>query len=271
MKQLIRFAKAEATGNDFVVVDAAELDLDRVGPETIKRLCDRHFGVGGDGAIMIREDSDSDFIFDYYNADGYKSTMCGNGSRAAVLTANVFGYVKRNQELFFKAPDGIHRARIESNDRIRVEILTDNRPEMFDHDPFGLPGEMQPVAFLNTGVPHLVIQAERDIEMIDVATIGSRLRHESRFPEGTNVNFVQVCEDRSIKIRTYERGVEAETLACGTGVTASALALWTQTAAAGNRRCVETRGGLIQVIRDAGSVFIEGPARVVFVGEYLLN
>lgn len=270
MRRLIRFSKAEATGNDFIIIRAKELDLDTVEGEVIEKLCDRHFGIGADGAIMISSDGESDFRYDYYNANGFKSTMCGNGSRAAVLAANALGMVKRNTALSFRASDGLHRARIYSEDRIRVEILTDNSMDRFEDNPFGLPEDITPVAFMNTGVPHLVLKVEGDLGAVEVLKIAPELRAHPRFPQGTNVNFVKVVDSGKLHVRTYERGVEGETLSCGTGVTAAALAFW-KTAPGISSMEIETRGGPVKVLRENGSIFLEGPARLVFVGQCLLN
>jgi len=270
MTRLIRFVKAEATGNDFIIVNGREFNPDDVEPHVLARLCDRHFGIGADGIIMITKDKDADFLYVYYNADGYKSTMCGNGSRAAMLTANMMGMIKRHEAVRFRASDGIHRAMITSPDEIRVEILADKRMERFNDNPFELPDDILPVAFLNTGVPHLVLKADRELEEIDVTGIGRVLRFHPRFPQGTNVNFVHVTEPQHLRVRTYERGVEAETLSCGTGVTACALAFWKDSSEARTLE-VETRGGKIRVIREGEAVYLTGPARLVFLGQYLLN
>jgi len=271
MKKLIQFAKVEATGNDFIAIDKQRLNLDSVPAQQLEKMCDRQFGIGADGLIMIDENSKQDFNFSYFNADGYKSTMCGNGSRAAVLAANVLGIIKRNHPVSFLAGDGVHQARIDSKDRITVEIIPGCEPEEYTGNPFELPDNIRPVAFINTGVPHLVLEVSDNLDQVEVTDLGSRLRKDPMFPEGTNVNFVTTRDNNRLAVRTYERGVERETLSCGTGVTAAALSFWKRLASGLDRIKIETRGGEISVLKKENRFFIEGPARVVFIGQYLLN
>jgi diaminopimelate epimerase len=271
VKKLIQFAKVEATGNDFIAINAWQVNINSVKTEHIRNMCDRHYGVGADGLIIIDQNSNENFNFAYYNADGYKSTMCGNGSRAAVLVANINGMVRRNHPISFSAEDGVHKAWLSSKDLIGVEIICHSEPEEYKNNPFELPEGIKPVSFINTGVPHLVLEVEKNLESVNVTGIGSRLRQNSIFPEGTNVNFVHIHNRESLSVRTYERGVERETLSCGTGVTAAALTFWPRLEIEDNHIVIQTRGGRISVIKKQDDLYIEGAARVVFVGQYLLN
>lgn len=203
----INFFKYQGTGNDFVMIDNRESIFDKNNLELVSRLCDRKFGIGADGLILIENHESLDFDLIYFNADGTKS-FCGNGSRCAVAFAKYLNIIKSNTT--FNAIDGIHEAIIHGD---IVELKMGN-VEMIEKggDYF----------FINTGSPHY-IEYKDDIQKLDIIQEAHKIRYNSRFREqGTNVNYVQK-NNNTLEIRTYERGVEDETLSCGTGATAVAL------------------------------------------------
>ncbi len=206
----IKFHKYQATGNDFILLngfgDGVNLTLDQ-----IRLLCDRHFGIGSDGLIILRPDTETDFFMEFYNPDGSIATFCGNGGRAIVLFAYMQGLVEA--KTVFRALDGKHEAETISQNKVKLGM---KNVETIRETKHGL--------YLNTGTHHIVL-FEKDVDSIDINAIAPPIRYDPDFaPDGTNVNFVQLLDRNSIKVRTYEKGVEAETLSCGTGVVASAIA-----------------------------------------------
>ena len=255
---IIPFNKYEGTGNDFIIVRNSPGLLDHNDNSIIRRLCDRRFGVGADGLILIEESPGHDFRMLYYNADGSPGEMCGNGGRCASHFFMKHSYSPRN--LSFLAGDGPHTARVAGEDNIEISVrdVTEAR-----ETPDGI--------LVNTGVPHLVVFTD-DTEMADFLTFARSLRHSPRYaPRGVNVNLAAVT-DNGLSIRTYERGVEDETLSCGTGATASAIAAaLTGKIVTGHTR-VSVRGGELQISFKAGGtgatdIFLSGPATFVFSGE----
>jgi diaminopimelate epimerase len=207
----MRFYKYQGTGNDFILIDnrSAEFELPA---ETIKKLCDRRFGIGADGLMLLHAHPTLDFEMKYFNADGHAGSLCGNGSRCIVRFANDLGIQKNIYQ--FLASDGVHRAE-RINDQIRLEMNDVSRIEQRGSD-----------FFLNTGSPH-VVRFTDQLNTLDVYQIGKNIRYDPEYaPGGTNVNFIQrTSVPGRIQVRTYERGVEDETFSCGTGVTACALVL----------------------------------------------
>lgn len=205
----IHFYKYQATGNDFVVIDNLSGQYS-FSKEQIEKICHRKFGIGADGLILIEKHPDLDFNLVYYNSDGSQS-LCGNGSRAAILMAAAMGLVNGNAK--FNAYDGVHEAEILPNEIVKLKINDVSVIKPIGED-----------IFIHTGSPHYVkfISA---IEEYPVYIAGKKIREDESFkPDGTNVNFVEVLADNSLFVRTFERGVENETLSCGTGVTAAAIA-----------------------------------------------
>jgi diaminopimelate epimerase len=257
------FFKYQATGNDFVILDNREKKY-AFTPEQVQAICDRKFGIGADGLMLIEPDQQLDFNLQYYNSDGSQS-LCGNGSRAAVSFASELGIV--NGKTTFKAFDGPHDAELMDGGNVRLKM-----------------GDVQGVRrlgedfFINTGSPHYIRVVE-DAEAFPVYEQGKRIRYSEAFkPGGVNVNFVQLLENNAIFVRTYERGVENETLSCGTGVTAAALAASFRGLKSPVN--IETLGGdLIVEFKfrpsDLSSghagiftdVYLSGPAKMVFRGE----
>jgi diaminopimelate epimerase len=205
----IPFYKYHGAGNDFILIDNMEHTVTALTTEQVAKLCHRRFGIGADGLMLLQRSAEAGFEMVYYNADGNLSTMCGNGGRCIAALANHLGIVGRN--MTFKAVDGIHEAQMLSDDVVALHMQDVKQID------FGTE-----YTLLDTGSPHLIKWVD-DLEHTGVFREGRELRNRPAFqPKGINVNFVQRLE-KGIAIRTYERGVEDETLACGTGVTAAAI------------------------------------------------
>jgi diaminopimelate epimerase len=253
------FYKYEGTGNDFILFDDREATFDHSDTKRIAHLCNRRFGIGADGLMLLRNKQGFDFEMVYFNSDGNPSSMCGNGGRCISRFAVDIGAVKKH-ELSFLAIDGPHTAIIGPE---TVKLKMNDVKEIENGAGF---------YFMSTGSPHYV-KFVADVPAMDVVSEGKKIRNNERFAkEGTNVNFV--AEDKGgIFVRTYERGVEDETLSCGTGVTASALAAALKGIASSAEKCaVHTRGGNLSVhFKREGdhfsNVWLEGPATFVFKGE----
>lgn len=209
----IAFAKYEGAGNDFILIDDRN-ELFKPDATRIARLCDRHFGVGADGLMTLRRSAERDAVMRYFNADGSEGEMCGNGGRCFALFAQHLG-VGGNTK-YFDAMDGLHSAGIREIDGPSGQIELGMIDVSEIHSGAGW-------WFLNTGVPHYVELVE-ELAAVDVCDRGRKIRYDTeRFPQGANVNFVQIMGNGTLSMRTYERGVENETLACGTGATAAAI------------------------------------------------
>lgn len=212
---LLDFAKYEGAGNDFILFDSREIPFPS-GSKLIAKLCDRHFGIGADGVMVLGPSgrADCDCSMRYFNADGSAGEMCGNGGRCFALYARHLG-IGRLDRTTFETLDGLHTAELSDvrGESATVELGIIRVSAIHAGDGWW---------FLNTGVPHYVEFVDR-VDRAEVVRRGRTIRHDPRFKEGTNVNFVQVTGPGCIRVRTYERGVEAETLACGTGATAAAL------------------------------------------------
>lgn len=252
----IHFHKYQATGNDFVIIDNRISGL-AFTKEQIEHICHRKFGVGADGLMLIENHPSLHFNLVYYNSDGSQS-LCGNGSRAAVKMASALGIV--NGKARFNAYDGEHAALTNADGIIKLKMNPVGKTEQIDQD-----------YFINTGSPHFVRFVSR-AEDYPVFDEGRSIRYSDGFkPGGTNVNFVELLQENTIFVRTYERGVENETLSCGTGVVASAL-----TASFGGYTspvAVKTLGGELSVEFKSGlngtftDIYLIGPAKLVFEGD----
>ena len=232
----LHFYKYQGTGNDFVMIDNRSLTFPKKNIQLINRLCDRRFGVGADGLILLEPAEGYDFRMVYFNADGNEGSMCGNGGRCLVAFADQLGVIKN--ETTFIAVDGEHYATINNGivSLKMIDIDTVNSNDKY--------------SFLNTGSPHHV-EFSNNISKIDVKTVGSKIRYGAPyFEKGTNVNFAEQISDDSFKVRTFERGVEDETLACGTGVTAVAIAANSTNITAKNHLKIEVLGGNLEVSFD---------------------
>jgi len=263
----IHFHKYQATGNDFVLIDnrSAKKSFSK---DEIKKVCDRRFGVGADGLILLEDVDGADFNMIYYNSDGSQS-LCGNGCRSAVEFASSLGIIKKNTS--FNAFDGLHQASILEDQTIRLKMSDVNGIKKLN-DAF----------FIDTGSPHYV-RFVKGLDELNVVENGRKVRNSDIFkPEGTNANFVELLPDNTIAVRTYERGVEDETLSCGTGVTAAALAA--SLTGYSSPILVKVKGGNLAVEFKSGTpdtglaasgnisatfvdIFLIGPAKMVFEGD----
>lgn len=256
----ITFFKYQGTGNDFVLIDN-RLRTFQPGEEIVRSICERRTGVGADGLILLEESETADFRMVYYNSDGRQSTLCGNGGRCIAAFAHRLGLV--GEETRFQAIDGIHSARVDG-DLVTLFMADVDRVD-----------ERYLGHFVDTGSPHYV-QVMDDLKGWNVDSQGRRIRYEQFGDEGANVNFVQVLGESRIRVRTYERGVEGETLSCGTGVTAASLALHFQGLVSGNEIEIDTLGGTLYVGYVPGSdgvyrgVYLKGPATMVYEGKIAL-
>jgi diaminopimelate epimerase len=216
---MIDFFKMSGSGNDFILIDNRDRSLTvRDLPEFVRKICERKVSVGADGLIIIERSERSDFRWRFFNADGSEVDMCGNGGRCAARFAFIKGI--SGEKLSFETRAGIINAEIKG-DIVKLK-LTDARDLQVNLSIL-IDGRMFEINRLNTGVPH-VVHFVNDLDLFDVFHVGRTLRYHEQFqPEGTNANFVEVVDKDSIRVRTYERGVEDETLACGTGAVASAL------------------------------------------------
>lgn len=253
-----KFEKYQGTGNDFVMVDHREPYLSHLTREQIAHICHRRFGIGADGFILIEQDEEVDFKMVYFNSDGRESTMCGNGGRCSVMFANSLGMIGTS-DIRFRAIDGIHTARIEGD---WVHLGMNDVEEIIDRDR---------AVFIDTGSPHHVTTVP-NVDDYPVDSEGRRIRREVYGEEGSNVNFIEL-NSGVLKVRTYERGVEAETYSCGTGVTAAAIAAHHLKQSTQNKVQIHTPGGNLEVsfTFENGkyrNVILMGPAKKVFDGEW---
>lgn len=254
----IQFAKYQGTGNDFVIIDNRDKKYDGLTKEQVALLCDRRFGIGADGLMLLNAHPDYDFEMKYYNSDGRESSMCGNGGRCLTKFANDIGVIKSDYK--FIAVDGKHEASINLDGTVALR-MNDVNDVQYNRGNY----------ILNTGSPHFVTLIN-DVMHVDVFKKGREIRYSDEFKDqGINVNFVEQTEEPDkIIVRTYERGVEHETYSCGTGVTASAL-VCSHNDNGFNRVEVQTKGGELSVEFDKigdqyQNVWLNGPAVKVFEG-----
>ncbi len=257
---LLKFYKYQGTGNDFIIFDNRDNIIDRNNDAWVAKICDRHFGIGADGVMLLQNHKDYDFEMIYYNADGRESSMCGNGGRCMVNFVRMVGPVKEKYR--FLAVDGEHEA------TINKEIVSLKMQNV--HNVIAGDNHWQ----LNTGSPHYVTFVS-ELNKMDIKTFGAAIRYSEAFmSDGININFLEE-QNGNLHIRTYERGVEEETLSCGTGVTAAAICyvLKKQFEAGSHIVNMETMGGPLRVAftKTADNSFEEiwliGPGEFVFAGE----
>jgi diaminopimelate epimerase len=255
----LHFFKYHGAGNDFIILDNRNMSFEADNFSLIARMCDRRFGIGGDGLMLLQDHESCDFEMRYFNSDGYEGSMCGNGGRCIVSFARRLSIIESSAR--FMAVDGIHEATIEGNDRINLKMSDVTQVESVGND-----------FYLNTGSPHYVRFLE-DLSHLDVVAEGRKIRYNERFNrEGTNVNFVRIENDR-LTVYTYERGVEDETLACGTGITASALCAALKSGVSKGFFPVAAKGGNLEVSFERKKegftdICLKGPAQFVFEGDY---
>ena len=259
----IPFTKYQGAGNDFILIDDRKGQWHhRITEAWVAKACDRRFGIGADGLILLQPGSDgADFFMKYYNADGRTSTFCGNGGRCIVSFASSLGI--HHGQTHFLGTDGWHDGWINEDGSVRISMLDVEKIEKLDSSAYTL----------FTGSPHYVTFVDH-VDHIDVAIEGRRIRNSAPFSaEGINVNFVELIQPGSIKIRTYERGVEDETYACGTGVVAAAIAQAFHTNDYSGKCDVKAVGGMLTVTYERTGtarfekVMLTGSAREVFNGE----
>jgi diaminopimelate epimerase len=255
---LIRIYKYQGTGNDFIILDNRDRQYDGLTREQVTFLCHRRFGVGADGLMLLNLHAAYDFEMKYFNSDGKESSMCGNGGRCLAKFANDTGLIQTSYT--FIASDGVHQASVNTDGIVSLK-MNDVKNPLYEHGDF----------ILDTGSPHFVTIVG-DVMHLDVVKKGREIRYSPAFREkGINVNFVELTEEPDkIIVRTYERGVEDETLSCGTGVTAAAL-VCNHNDNGFNRVEVQTKGGRLSVEYDkAGEIYkdvwLNGPAVKVFEG-----
>lgn len=253
---MIDFYKYQGTGNDFILIDNRQASFRENKISFVQKWCDRRFGIGSDGLIFIEKSESAAFYVDFYNPDGSQS-FCGNGSRCAVRFAQKLNLLT-DKTVSFQAIDGLHEARLEEN-LISVKMLDVAGLDRFGED-----------YFLNTGSPHYVSFDEAGQK--DLLTFGRSIRYADTFkPGGTNVNLVQTISGNHIAVKTYERGVEAETFSCGTGVTACALIYAHKNGLAHGTITTDVKGGRLQVkfeqhANGYRNIWLQGPAEFVYQG-----
>ena len=254
----IKFSKYNGAGNDFIVIDDRKNNIE-INPWLIEKLCNRNFSIGGDGLILIKESKSTDFEILHYTSDGNLGSLCGNGSRCAIS----FAYKNKiiGKKTRFDAFDGIHNAEIINDNLVKMEMKINS--DIIENE-YG--------TWLDTGSPHLVIEKDNTDEL-DVNLLASSIRYNEYYKkEGVNVNFIEKVSNETFKIRTYERGVENETLACGTGSTASAICMNYLGKTQSNNITMKCRGGDLKVEFISNdnlfsNISITGPAKFVFEGQ----
>ncbi|WGH26934.1 MAG: diaminopimelate epimerase [Candidatus Bostrichicola ureolyticus] len=252
----LKFFKYQGTGNDFILIDARKLKFEI---NNIKQLCHRKLGIGADGLILIKNDEKSQFYMKYYNSDGKESTMCGNGGRCAVAFSKYLGII--NNKTYFRAADGNHIAFINANNTISLKMKNVNSLKINSNYS----------VFLNTGSPHHIVFVKK-VNKLNVYSLGKEIRFKKPYiKNGVNVNFVEIIEKNYLKIRTYERGVENETLSCGTGAVASAIAAFELGKINNNKILIHTLGGKLYVkFQKFNSIYkkiwLEGPSKFIYYG-----
>jgi len=264
----IPFYKMSGSGNDFMIIDNREkvVDINHLD-EFIAKVCRRKMSVGADGFILIDASDQADFGWHFYNSDGGRAEMCGNGARCAARFAFLNGIAAKNMS--FETDAGILTAQI-IDDRVKIK-MPDPAELRLDYPLEAEAGSLT-ISSINTGVPHVVILTE-DVEGIDVVERGREIRfHQTFAPDGTNVNFISLMQDNIIMMRTYERGVEDETLACGTGAIAAALVAASKFKTESPVRICTRSGEFLTIyfkMTDGSysDIYLEGDARVIYKAE----
>ncbi len=260
----LEFYKYHGAGNDFIMIDCRNLNESVFDRKRVEFLCNRHLGIGADGLILLLNHKDAAFRMKYFNSDGEEGTMCGNGGRCITAFARDLGVI--DGDTGFVGVDGLHEAKILPGGLISLKMI----------DVMGVK-TLEDGYIVQTGSPHFVT-FRNSVAEIDVYNEGRQIRHQSRFAnEGVNVNFVETLSPGSIKMRTFERGVENETLACGTGSVAAAISTWYRQKTDKISYSIEAPGGKLKVSfipQKNGSftdVWLEGPALFVFRGSVTME
>lgn len=257
----IEFYKFEGSGNDFIIIDNRKLQINLSNAQ-IQKLCDRKFGIGADGLLIYSESREFDFNMTYFNADGYEGSMCGNGGRCMIAFSYFLGNINKQK---FDAADGYHEGNVIESISVNQWLVDLKMTNISDYKQINNSFE------INTGSPHFINFVEK-VNNIDVFTEGKKIRNNSTYAEnGINVNFVEQ-NNNNLFVRTYERGVENETLSCGTGVTASALAFAIKKNLNEGNVKIQTLGGHLEVRftkenNTFKDIWLRGPATLVFKGK----
>lgn len=255
---MVKFFKYHGAGNDFILIDNYSDSSVKISSLMIKKLCNRHFGIGADGLMLLKKHSEYDFEMDYYNSDGSGGTMCGNGGRCIVAFAKRIGLIKDYAK--FIASDGKHEAYIDENNIVKLKMNDVSEISKINKD-----------YKCYTGSPHYVVFSD-NIKNKNIPLEGKAIRYSNDFKkEGINVNFVKIEDSKTLSIRTYERGVEDETLACGTGAVASALTFAEKNKNISDEYKINVKGGTLKVSfkkenNKFKDIWLSGPAEFVFEG-----
>jgi len=260
----LKFTKVSGLGNDFILIDNRDGKLIGDEREFFRKICQRRIAVGSDGVILLEKSDRADFKYRHFNSDGSRAEMCGNGARCIAYYAVQKGIA--DSSLLFEMNDVIYQATVEQNN---VSIQMPSPTEIRTDLNIKIENSLSLGGFVRIGVPHLVLFSD-DVMHLDVNEIGRKYRYHPAFTEGTNVNFVQIVDSRTIKIRTYERGVEAETLACGTGAVSSGIISFVQK----NIHppiSVITMGGFltIEFADQFNPLYLIGEAKIVYEAEMI--
>jgi len=253
---ILDFYKYQGAGNDFIFIDNRDHSFPKKNYDLIKQLCDRHFGIGADGLILIENHPDTDFEMIYFNADS-SQTMCGNGARCAVAFAKKLEII--GNITTFTAYDGPHEATINKDNTVSLEMIDVDKVDVHEHH-----------VFANTGAVHHIELVDH-LDNFPVVDTGRKLRYNLYGEAGSNINFVEQKNENTFRIRTYEKGVEDETLACGTGVTAAAIAMHKIGKTQENIINLHAEGGDLNVRFDVidgiyKNVVLTGPAKFIYHG-----
>ena len=270
MTERLHFFKLSGSGNDFIIVDNFQKNLPfDFYKEQVTKLCNRNNGIGADGLIVLNHEDGVDFRWDFFNSDGSIAEMCGNGSRCA---ARLFSRLYGKQKIVFQTLAGLIHAEV--NGRL-VKVKLSEPSNIIDNMEIYMDGETVVGSFVNTGVPHFVVILD-DVNAVDVKELGRKIRFHERFnPAGTNVNFVQKLNSSTIKVRTYERGVEDETLACGTGASASAVVCGYKNLASSPVKVITSGGEELTIYftinhTKVTELFLEGEVKLICEGDVFL-
>ena len=252
----IKFSKYQGTGNDFIIINNISNFFPKDDNKLISKLCDRKFGIGADGLILIDNHSSLPFEMTYYNSDGFIGSMCGNGARCSVHFSFLNKIIKSKTK--FNAFDGVH------NGIVDHDVINISMSDVIDFEKY------EDYLFIDTGSPHLVKYVQ-DVNSIDLINVSQKIQHSNQFNEGVNVNFISKSSDNSFQIRTYERGVEDETLSCGTGAVAAAIALNILSLADSSEINLKTKGGLLNIKFKKSKnkytdIYLSGKVEKVFDG-----
>lgn len=260
----LKFSKFSGSGNDFVIIDnrSGEADIYK-NVEFVKKVCARGLSVGADGLFFIENSDTAHFKWCFYNGDGSEAAMCGNGSRCAARYAFMNDIAPK--KMVFETGAGIIEASVEDGNEIKVQLTKPHSAQSNINLSAG--GADVLVSFINTGVPHAVIFSD-DVSAVNVEDLGRAIRNHGYFaPAGTNVNFVQVDEVGGLIVRTYERGVEGETLACGTGSVAASITAMERGLVKSPVKVTTKGGKILTVYRENGEIYLQGEARFLFSGQ----